>query len=130
MDAIRLSPARGRKKRYFVLDGTVKLNATGNASMSQPTQLTLNFSYDGKRVSTAPSSNYEHYVTSLGRLQNTPLVVGGENPKSKKVEVLQSASWRELADFPFVDESINSYSMVTFKDALYLFGKFSFRFPN
>ena len=90
----------------------------------------LHFSFDGNRVSTVPSSNYEHYVTSLGRLQNTPIVVGGDHPKNKKVEVLQSGSWKELADFPFVDEAINSYSMVTFEDSLYLFGSFCFRFHN
>ena len=40
------------------------------------------------------------------------------------MEVLQAGTWKELADFPFVNNSIYLYSMVTFDDSLYLFGKF------
>ena len=79
----------------------------------------VHFKYDGKTVSTAPSSNYEHVYTSLGRLQNTPIAVGGYK---KKVEALQAGSWSELADFPFVEINIYSYSMVTFDETLFIFG--------
>ena len=66
-------------------------------------------------------------ATSLGRLRNTPIAVGsGIDGYNKKVEALERGSWSELADFPFVKNSIDSYSMVTFKDSLYLFGKFFF----
>ena len=89
----------------------------------------LNSSSDGETVSTAPSSNYDHMDTSLGRVQNTPIVVGSGSYKStpnKKVEALERGRWSELANFPFVDTHISHYSMVTFEDSLYLFGKFCF----
>ena len=79
---------------------------------------------------TAPSSNYDHSYTSLGQLQNTPIAVGhwsttsGTSMNGKKVEALQDGIWNTLSDFPFVQESIDSYSMVNFNGALYLFGKY------
>ena len=84
-----------------------------------------NFSYDGNTVSMAPSSNYDHAETSLGRLHNTPIAVG-DAYYNKKVEALETGSWSELADFPFVTDYIYKYSMVTFNNSLYLFGKFVF----
>lgn len=76
-------------------------------------------------MTTAPSSNHDHWETSLGQLHNTPIAVGGK--KSKKVEVLQRGVWHEASDFPFMQEQIKSYSMVNFKDTLYLFGKLIFQ---
>ena len=81
----------------------------------------LNFSYDGKSVITAPSSNYDHWITSLGKIDNIPIAVGHYD--NKKVEVLQGGIWNVLSDYPFVKEYIYGYSMVNFKDVLYLFGK-------
>ena len=46
---------------------------------------------------------------------------------SLQVEALVTGNWIELADFPFVDKYIMGYSMVTFKDSLYLFGDIRFR---
>ena len=83
--------------------------------------LKINYSYDGNAISTGPSSNYDHLSTSLGRVQNTPIALGGDG---KKVEALESEIWRELADFPFVDMKIDSYSTVAFNDSLYLFGSY------
>ena len=124
--AIRLQPARGRKRRCFVLENMrVKDYATGNHRISHTSQKS-NFSYDGNTVSMASSANYDHQQTSLGRLQNTPIAVGGYFPYNKKVEAIETGSWRELADFPLVEKSISQYSMVTFNDSLYLFGKFYF----
>ena len=84
-------------------------------------------SYDGNSVTLAPSSEYNHYGTSLGRFQNIPIIVGGSNNQfsaTKKVEELNSnLIWDTLADFPFVEKSIFYYSMVTFQDSLFLFGK-------
>jgi len=79
------------------------------------------FSFDGKSVTTYISANYDHYETSLGQLQNAPVALGGY--PNKKVEVLLTGKWSELADFPFVEEYIYRYSFVNFNNALYLFGK-------
>ena len=43
-----------------------------------------------------------------------------------KVEELRNGIWWTLGDFPFAEESIGLYSMVTFNEVLYLFGTFSF----
>ena len=84
----------------------------------------LNFSYDGNVVKTAPSSNYDHYWTSLGKIHNIPIAVGHlSSTNGKKVEALQAGKWNVLSDYPFVEKLIFGYSMVNFKDALYLFGK-------
>ena len=84
----------------------------------------LHFSYDGNVVITAPSSNYDHFVTSLGKIHNIPIAVGhNSNTNGKKVEALQVGKWNVLSDYPFVEEYIRSYSMVNFQDVLYLFGK-------
>ena len=84
----------------------------------------INFSYDGNQVKTAPSSKYTHCSTSIGRVSNTLIVVGSHKLcRSRKVERFQAGKWMELSSFPFVNQYIHSYSMVTFKDALYLFGR-------
>ena len=84
----------------------------------------LNFSYDGKSVKTAPSSNYYHAVTSLGKIDNIPIAVGhNSDTNGKKVEALQDGIWNVLSDYPFAEKLIYGYSMVNFKDVLYLFGK-------
>ena len=80
----------------------------------------MNISYDGKGISTAPSSTYSHVGSSLGLFQNTLIVVGHQN-ENRKVEQFDT-KWTTLADFPFVLFDISAYSMVTFKDALYIFG--------
>ena len=91
----------------------------------------INFSYDGNQVKTAPSSKYAHSTTSIGRFNNTPIVVGNKDSfcfgsykgRSRTVEGFQNERWMELSNFPFVKCYIYSFSMVTFKDVLYLFGK-------
>ena len=80
-------------------------------------------------MKTAPRSNYGHRLTSLGKIDNIPIAVGHMlDPNfqmcfNKKVEALQAGIWNELSDYPYVEYSISSYSMVNFKDVLYLFGE-------
>ena len=123
---------------------------TGNEE-NEKCVLSLIFSYDGYKVTSGPSANYDHYRTSIGPLQNIPIAVGGSsvNPKAaymyakgdpragdydkavssgnNKVEALISGKWTVLSDFPFVDK-ISLYSMVNFNDALYVFGKLTLLF--
>lgn len=63
-------------------------------------------------------------MTSMGRFQNIPIAVGDGSIGNNMVEELVNGVWRRLADFPFAVENIYGFSMVTFKGALYLFGKF------
>jgi len=81
------------------------------------------FSFDGTSVISTVSSNYDHYGTSLGSIQNVPIALGGYAPNNKHVESLQGGSWRIMGDFPFVKDYISLYSFVTFHGDLYLFGK-------
>ena len=88
----------------------------------------FNFSFDGTSVISSASSNYDHYYTSLGSIQNVPIALGGYYggyypSGNKHVESLRGGSWRIMGDFPFVKSHINSYSFVTFHGDLYLFGK-------
>jgi len=82
----------------------------------------LSFSFDGTSVISAASSNYAHWGTSLGSIQNVPIALGGWNPNNKHVESLRGGSWRIMGDFPFVKRYIILYSFVTFHGDLYLFG--------
>ena len=64
-------------------------------------------------------------MTSLGNIDNIPIVVGhSSSTNGKKVEALQAGIWIGLSDFPIVEERIFGYSMVNFNDTLYLFGKY------
>ena len=74
-------------------------------------------------ISIVESSTYEHHRTSLGRFENTPIAVGSQSPYNIKVEKKRSSGeWKELEDFPFASYGIYGYSMLTFDNALYLFG--------
>lgn len=83
------------------------------------TVLELYFSFEGKTVLSGPTANYPHPFTSLGRVKNAPLIVGGFNTK---VETVQNGVWQTLSDFPFSDTEIHLYSTVSYNDAVYLFG--------
>ena len=84
----------------------------------------LHFSYDGNVVKTAPLSNYPHYRTSLGEIDNVPIAVGHDRTATGlKVEALQAGIWNVLSDYPFAKHYFIGYSMVNFKNALYIFGK-------
>ena len=83
----------------------------------------LSFSFDGTSVISTASSNYRHYSTSLGSIQNVPIALGGYYSGDKHVESLRGGRWRIMGDFPFVKSYIFGYSFVTFHGDLYLFGK-------
>ena len=84
----------------------------------------LSFSFDGTSVISTVSSNYDHYFTSLGSIQNVPIALGGAFPSpNKHVESLRGGSWRIMENFAFVNNYIIWYSFVTFHGDLYLFGK-------
>ena len=80
-------------------------------------------SYDGETITSTVSSNYGHYVTSLGILRNVPIALGGYYSDDKKVESLHAGSWKILGDYPFAESYICRYSFAAFNDALFVFGK-------
>ena len=73
-------------------------------------------------------STFDHFKTSLGNFKNTPIAVGGYGTKhdNKKVEQHKNGVWTRLEDLPIADTNIFRYSMVTFNEELYLFGRLSF----
>lgn len=66
-------------------------------------------------------------MTSIGNYRNTAITVGCWWDENKAVEQFKNGSWIDLVDvtFPYVERYICAYSMVTFKDELYLFGNFT-----
>ena len=85
----------------------------------------LFFSYDGRNVTNEPSSNYQHYETSLGRFRNSPMAVGHwDSTDGIRVENVSSGKWNILNDFPFAVVYIRDYSTVSFNNDMLLFGKF------
>lgn len=111
-----------KKKHCSVSQRVINFPVTGNWKYVKGV-VQLNLSYDGDKTTKAPPSNHQHFSSSIGRLNNTLVVVGSrEGRHRKKMEAFQVERWNVLATFPFVDKYIHSYSMVTFKDVLYLFG--------
>ena len=75
--------------------------------------------FSNNEVTAAQSANSEHYETSIGRYQNQAVAVGSRYPSNRKVEKLSTGVWEKIPDFT---NQVHWYSMVTFKEDLYLFG--------
>ena len=131
---LKTAPATHSKKvmakatYYFVLvlldilvimDGPI---ATGILNFTKIIILKINFSFDGSNIVSTFGSNYGHVQTSLGSMNNVPIVVGGY-PSNKKVEKLQDGRWTNMGDFPFVKTFICCYSLVSFDHSIIIFGK-------
>ena len=70
------------------------------------------------------NSNFDHYRTSIGKINsNSAIVVGSLYPENKKVEIRSENEWRVIDDFPVTDSEISGYSFANLNDHLYLFGK-------
>ena len=70
------------------------------------------------------NSNFDHYSTSIGKINsNSAIVVGSWLPDNKKVEIRSQNEWRAIDDFPVTGSSISDYSFANLNDHLYLFGK-------
>ena len=92
-------------------------------------------SFDGLTANIAPSAQRSHWATSLGNLKNVAIAIGDGSTNGDghlKVEHLQNEIWSVKEDFPFSNDYIIEYSLLTIDDGLFLFGKV-FRktiFPN
>ena len=60
------------------------------------------FSYDGSVFHNQADSKNGHYVTSLAKIDEAPLAVGGNSPNTNKAEILDISSnvWTEVAEYP------------------------------
>ena len=64
-----------------------------------------NFSYDGDIFHNQANAKNGHYWTTLAKINEAPLAVGGYNSNTNKAEVLDIASntWTEIAEYPYHD---------------------------
>ena len=62
-------------------------------------------SYDGNFFRNLPDTKHGHYSTTLARIDETPLAVGGMGPNTNKAEVFDilSDTWTEVADYRYHD---------------------------
>ena len=60
-------------------------------------------SYNGEKYTDHPSSVNDHYLTTLGDIENKILAVGGGTSSNNKVELfdISSNKWASKASFPF-----------------------------
>ena len=62
-------------------------------------------SYDGFLFHNQESSKTGHYFTTLAKIGEAPLAVGGSSPVTNKAEILDifSDTWTEIAEYPYHD---------------------------
>ena len=63
------------------------------------------FSYDGDLFHNQADSKHGHVYTTLAKIDEAPLAVGGFNSNTNKAEILDIASntWTEIAEYPYHD---------------------------
>ena len=61
------------------------------------------FSYDGVIFHNQADAKNGHYYTTLAKIDETPLAVGGQSSNTNKAETLNIASntWTEIAEYPY-----------------------------
>ena len=80
-----------------------------------------NLSFDGSEFKNAPSSKHPHKQTSLGKIEQGLIAIGGAN-NGRVVELYANGYWVKQPPFP-VYGYFYSYSTATFENVLYVFGK-------
>ena len=63
------------------------------------------FSYDGFLFHNQANAKNGHYKTSLAKIDEAPLAVGGESSNTNKAEILDISSntWTEITEYPYRD---------------------------
>ena len=61
------------------------------------------FSYDGSVFHNQADSKNGHYYTTLAKIDEAPLAVGGYGSDTNKAEILDVSSnvWTEIAEYPY-----------------------------
>ena len=80
-------------------------------------------------MTVGPSSE-RHYLTSLGKLQNSLIAISGYYYQSSSVEIFENGFWQKSQDFPHTAGALYHYSMVTKDDLLYVVGMKIYFFIN
>ena len=62
-------------------------------------------SFDGNVFHSQADSKYGHFWTTLAKIDEAPLAVGGVNSSTKKAETFDvlTNTWTEVADYPYHD---------------------------
>ena len=63
------------------------------------------FSYNGQIFFNQADSKNAHYWTTLAKIEEAPLAVGGYSSNTNKAETLDISTntWTEVADYPYHD---------------------------
>ena len=63
------------------------------------------FSWDGAVFHNHASTDYDHHLTKLTKIDNVPIAVGGPNSNSNIVETysIQENKWTRVEDYPFAE---------------------------
>ena len=71
-----------------------------------------------------PSSNKEHYLTSLGIYEGRPMAIGGESTGNRFVEtIFNDGQWKDLGNvYVGGTDKLCDYSTVTTNGYLFIFG--------
>ena len=81
------------------------------------------FRFDGTSFLTAASAKFEHYRTSLRKLNEGLIAISGRNSASGvTVELFADEKWYQQPDFP-EEKNFAYYSTATYENHLYIFGK-------
>ena len=67
------------------------------------------------------STVYAHYLTALAGYNEAPFILGGFQG-NRKSEHWSTSKWREVEEYPFVNQWISSYSAVSVGPELLIFG--------
>ena len=68
-------------------------------------KLPLFFSWDGAVFHNHASTQYDHHLTKLTKIDNVPIVVGGPYTDSNRTETysIQENKWTRVEDYPFAE---------------------------
>ena len=81
------------------------------------------FRFDGTEFISAASSNYPHFVTTLGKIDEGLVAISGSGGVvTNEVEIFSNGNWYNQPAFP-VEKYFCYYSTATFENTLYVFGK-------
>ena len=79
------------------------------------------FRFDGTEFISTASSNYPHYATSLGKIDEGLVAISGASGVTNEVEIFSNGNWYNQPAFP-EEKYFYYYSTATYENILYIFG--------
>ena len=114
---------------FYVSTGIRLLSVIRKLSTFQVSFLIIcvNLSFDGFVFKAAASSNRQHILTSLGKIEAGLVAIGGADLFSpgNDVELYTDGHWVQQPFFP--EYSFRGYSTATYENVLYVFGELNSR---